>query len=273
MKSRALPLCILALLAVQHDSQSVQLEDDPLAYYRTHLFPLIKDNDPKIYWEKAREKDAAWKSFTDRLSQSDLNRYHFLRDAIKREHEFYSGSENMVRFPGSATGDYYCHDFAWRPDPDRMKPCRTTGTNPANYPGKTLPSHVDEMMRDEGTYGWEEIKHISQLRKGDVITYHKTSLDKVAHSAVVEAVRRDARGRVPHGDAVDVLSKDRTNAIFLHHLGVPGKPNFFRDEFGKAGLRYWRRIAEVDEQEREPWTGAFWFAALPSSRRLADTFR
>ncbi|MGE0493597.1 MAG: hypothetical protein AB7S38_30590 [Vulcanimicrobiota bacterium] len=138
-------------------------------------------------------------------------RYVF-QDRLDRAHDF-SGDPTLTRITGTATNDYYCHDFAWRQG-DKSPPAG----------GHINP---DPILADPARYGYEVVS-ASSAQAGDIVVYHQSDGGKADHSGLVV--------RVQDGNTY-MISKDVGNSLFRHQLdSPPGSPNFFRGAYGSEGV-------------------------------------
>lgn len=142
---------------------------------------------------------------------SGESRYIF-QDKLDRAHD-YSGDPTITRVPGTATSDYYCHDFAWRGG-DKSRP---------------PDGHLDPtpIVADPTAYGYTVVD-ASEAQAGDIVVYSNGKNETASHSGLVI--------KVVDGQ-VQMMSKDVNNSLFRHSLDSPGgEPNFFRDAYGGNGV-------------------------------------
>ncbi|MCE7873956.1 CHAP domain-containing protein [bacterium CPR1] len=134
---------------------------------------------------------------------------YILQDRLSANHDHSSPKDpNMQRITGTATNDYYCHDFAWRQG-DKSPP---------------VGGHLDPnpILADPGTYGYTRV---TTPQAGDIVIYHQTSTSTADHSGLVI--------RVSDGN-VHMISKDVGNSLFRHTLDSPN--NYFRGAYGAQGI-------------------------------------
>lgn len=178
--------------------------------------------------DPSRMSDAA--TSTARVENLHLVAYN--SDMANMRHEFAHPEEGMTRLPNTAYPDFFCHDFAFRPEHLRFEP-----VDPADPLYDPLFYHLsaDPVLANPGRYGFVEINNRDDARPGDVVVYMNDPAEpgKGYHSALV--VRNEGTGWA----AIVLHSKDDRNSVFEHRLG--GSPNYFMETYGRHGVRIFRR--------------------------------
>lgn len=186
------------------------------------------------HWRQALN-DPKFDRFQKNLYRQDPDAFHKFKDRALRRHEFWPGQKDMERVPGSASKDYFCHDFAWRIGADRKKP-----VDP-NHPLAEGKKHIEpsKVVADPDKYGFEKFTSVGKLRAGDIVVYFNDSWDNPSHSAVVVKVNpQGARS----GHDIHLMSKDVDNSLFKHRLGSAGSPDYFYDNFAGKGVLFYRPL-------------------------------
>jgi len=185
-------------------------------------------NDPRVRWF---------------IKNTHLEGLCIYQDWGNREHDF--NDDQTSRIERTATRAYYCHDFAWRPDAQKM-------VDAGKLKGHFEPNPYSAQVAS-GAY--VELTSYKELKEGDIVSFCNETMGKIDHSALVYNTSPIS----PGGEKVIwMLGKDVWNSLFKHRLGpvwiwetsgsgftwdFARSGNYFLKKYARVGLRYFRRVA------------------------------